>query len=192
MSVDLIFQDFDDVEPSYGFSDEPLPTGWYPVKVEKIHNISTTKGGAHQVRMQLQVLHGDCANKRAFVSMNMSAAETNHNGTNRSAEELKNVSRSIQGQMSGFLKSIGVTTGAPVGESDSDKLASFFSVSEWEGKELMAYVKLRPAKGQYSASNMLNSYKHIDDPKKGLAAWLAGGGGSASTATTSAATAVEI
>jgi hypothetical protein len=170
---------YDDVDESHGFSDEPLPSGWYPLRVEKVLSSALSKNGSPSVRLQVQVTEGALQDKRAFVGLNLGPALVDAKGTQRSEKELKDIAKTIQGQMKGFLSSLGVTTGPPVGEKD-EAVYSFFNVGSWTGKEFMGFIKLMPAKGDWSASNRLNGYRSIGDEKQGLDAWRAKQSGAAS------------
>ena len=186
MSFKQMFEGFDEVQPSFGFSDEPLPTGWYPVKLEKVLETQTSPKGSHGARVQLVVTEGDMSKKRAFVNVTMGPSEMNRDNTQRSEAEIAAAARNIQSQMRGLLKALGLNTGQPSGGTDLEKICSFFSVGQWEGREFMAYLKLRPETNTRQASNQLNAFAPADDPKKGLGAWRAKQGAGAPAAAAAA------
>lgn len=177
---------YDEAEGSSGFGGDPLPTGWYYLKIEKVLETGLSKNGVPQARLQLQVVEGPCQDQRAFVSLSLGAKETNDDGSNRSKEELDKANKNIVNMIKGFMKAVDVTTGAPVGPFP-ENVFNFYSVPSWEGRAFVGKIKLQPAKGQYDASNRLNAYHNINDEDKGLA-WLrgkyAGSGGAAIKAET--------
>lgn len=185
----MMYDGFDDVEPSYGFSDEPLPSGWYPLVVEKVLDKSLSRNGSPTARIQLLVKEGGCEGKRTFANIIMGPAETGRdkdgNEIKRSPEEMQKTAATIKGQMSGFLRALGVTTGQPQGAGDQ-AVYNFFNVDSWQGREFMGFVKLMPATPRFpNPSNRLQGYRSLEDEKHGLSAWRAaeakkpGGGGKA-------------
>ena len=168
-----MMEGFDEVEASHGFSDEQLPSGWYPLKVEKVLSTDLSRNGSPQARLQLLVTEGSAEGKRTFANISMGPAKVDRDGAARSDDDLKKTAKTIQGQMRGFLDALGLTTGQPVGDGE-EAVYSFFSVGSWAGREFMGYVKLLPAKGQWPASNRLQSYQSLQDEKKGIDAWRAG------------------
>lgn len=166
-----MFEGFDDVEPSYGFTPNPLPTGWYPVLLEKVLDTQTSQKGSLSARLQLLVTEGPHKDQRTFMSLTMTPALLDKENTQKSDVDIQKAKKVIQGMMGGFLKSINVTTGHPAGASAEEKNLSFFNIGSWEGNQFMANVKLRPANGTWEASNMIRSYKNLEDEKDGIAAW---------------------
>jgi hypothetical protein len=166
---------FDDVEPSFGFGGEPLPTGWYPVEVETLLDASLSNGGAPQARLQLKVFEGERANQRAFVTVTMGPSVLGRDGSQRTEEEIAKAAASLKGQMSGFLKSIGVTTGPAEGHDVMTKAKNFFNTGSWTGKQLMARLKHVPENVQrgWNARNELAGFRSLDDEKQGISAWRA-------------------
>ena len=168
-----LYDDIDDVEPSFGFTGEPMPSGWYPLRVEKLLEVQQRTTGTVQARLQLLTLEGEMKDKRAFVSLTLAPSKQNPDESQRTLEEVKKAAGNIRSQMAGFLKSLGVTTGHPAGSNDAEKASGFWNTREWETREFMGYVKLMPATEKWNASNRLNGYAPIEDEKKGLAQWRA-------------------
>lgn len=180
---DAMLDGYDDVEPSSGYG-EPLPTGWYPMRVEAVLDTSTSKNGAAMARLQLDVGEGPDKGKKAFVNVIMSPSLVDKTGATRGQAQLADANSVIQGQLKSLLKALGVQTGQPVG-TGAEKLFSFYNVGAWKDREFMARIRLRPARGEYEASNDLGDYKPFADEKRGIAWWRGqqGGGGSAKAET---------
>lgn len=180
-----LFEGYDDVEESHGFDTEPLPTAWYHLLLEKVLGTDATKNGAVQARCQVLVASGELQGKRTFINVLMGPSMVNKDKTQRSAAELNKAKGNIQGQMKGFMTSIGCNTGEPTGESDVEKASSFYNVGMWDGRQFIGNIKHRAATGMYSASNQLNGFHNIDDAKRGLE-WLRAkdGGGNSQEAQT--------
>ncbi len=166
-----MFEGYDDIEETHGFDTDPLPTNWYHLMIEKVLGTEATKNGAVQARCQVIVESGELKGKRAFVNILLGPSSVNKDGTARSDVERQKAAGSIMGQMKGFMKSIGCNTGAPTGDGDVDKAASFYNVGTWDTRQFIGNVKYRPAQGKWGASNQLNGYHGLEDEKKGLE-WL--------------------
>lgn len=163
---------YENQEASHGFSDELLPSGWYPLEVENILEKSLSKKGSPSARIQLRVTEGKYENKRTFTNMTLGPAKYDKDGAERTKSDLQNLASTIQGQMRGFLQSLGATTGAPVGDADQ-AIYNFFNVDGWKGRQFMGFVKLIPAKGEWNAQNRLQGYRNLADDKKGIESWRA-------------------
>ncbi|MAF43632.1 MAG: hypothetical protein CMI54_05630 [Parcubacteria group bacterium] len=57
-----------DVEPAKAF--EPLQTGWYNVTITGSELKPTSKGDGEVLHLELTVLDGECANRKAFARLN--------------------------------------------------------------------------------------------------------------------------
>jgi hypothetical protein len=167
---DAMLEGYDDVEESSGFDGDPLPTGWYPLKIAKVYETSTTTNGAVRTRCGVSVLEGPHEGKVGFFTLNMSPSRVDKNGAARTQEEIKAAAGSIQAQLKGFLSALGLSTGQPVGEGDR-KIANFFNVGSWEGREFIGKMQYVPAKGQWSAQNNLNAYYSMGHDDKGIDWW---------------------
>lgn len=171
MSFDKMVQGFDEVEPNFGYDDEPLATAWYPVRLERVLEAQTSQGGSHGVRVQLVVNEGVDKGRRAFVNVSLTPSTTNQDGTERSEAEMNIKYANLQKMTSALMKSLELVTGDPGSGTELEKAIQFFRVNEWEGRDFMAYVKRRPETATRQASNQLNGYRPLSDPKKGLDAW---------------------
>ena len=104
--------------------------------------------------------------------MILGPAKFNQDGTARSDTEIHDKAKTVQGQIRGFLQSLDVQTGQPVGEADQ-AIYSFFNVGGWKGRQFMGFIKLVPEKGQWPAQNRLQGYRNLSDEKQGIDAWRA-------------------
>jgi len=172
---------YDEVEPSQGMSGDPLDTGWYPLMVEKVLGTDVSQKGAPTSRVQLKVTEGEYEGRRAFVTVVMGAAMYDKEGKQRTAVELAKANKTIQGQMKGFLKAIGVSTGQP-GGTGKDMVFGFYNVPLWEGRTFVGKIRKRAAEGAYPESNQLDAYHSNDDEKRGLSWWRQEQGGAKSSA----------
>ena len=169
---EAMMEGYDDVEESSGFDGDPLPTGWYPLRIQKVYETSTTKNGAVRTRCGVSVIEGPCEGKIGFFTMNMSPSRVAKDGSARDVGEIRSAATSIQSQLKGFLSALGLSTGQPVGEGDK-KIASFFSVGSWEGREFIGKIQFVPASGQWSAQNNLSAYYSMGHEDKGMDWWRA-------------------
>jgi hypothetical protein len=169
-AFDSMLAGYDEVEASQGYSGDPVPTGWYALKLEKVLSAELSKNGIPMVRMQILITEGQRANQRAFVGMTLSASEKDKNGAQRTKQEIDDANRKIMAQMKGFLGALGVSTAAPAG-SGAQKVFNFYNVTAWEGRDFIGKISLRAKTEKYEASNQLNAYYNIKDEKHGLD-WL--------------------
>lgn len=163
---------YDEVEPSQGMSGDPLDTGWYPLMIEKVLGTDVSKKGAPTSRVQLKVTEGEFEGRRAFVTVVLGAASYDKEDRERGAVDMAKANKTIQGQMKGFLRALGVTTGQMVGEG-KDMVFGFYNVGSWDGRTFVGKIRKRAAEGNYPESNQLDAYHNNDDEKRGLAWWRA-------------------
>lgn len=164
---DLITEGYDDVEAA-PVGSTALPSGWYPLKIAKVHEVRESReGNAIMARVQLAVLEGPLANRNAFVNVMLGPSSLGKDKKPRSAEELKKAADAVKGQMKRFMTALGLSKGEATG-TGLDKVSSFYRVSEWEGKEFMGKVKLVAATERYEESNALNDCCPLDDAKYGI------------------------
>lgn len=188
-AYDQMLTGYDDVEPTYGFSGEPLPTGWYALRVEKIlDSAPSRKSGVPMVRVQLLITdkHPDTnmVGKRAWVSIVLGASTLDKNDVKRSQAEYDKATKQVQSTSKGLLSAMGVSTAAPMG-SGAEKVFNFYNVAAWEGREFIGKIGLRPANKQYDESNQLQAHHALDDAKRGLE-WLKAQTATSTTSTTTA------
>lgn len=171
---DDFYEGYDQVEASQGLTSEPLPTDFYALKIEKVLGKEESRNKVPQVRLQLLVTEGPLAGRRAFVRQSLGASRVDGDGKEKTASEYAQHRATMQAQMKGLLKAIGVQQGAPVGDGAA-KAFNFFAVDQWEGREFVGKIRLqeeREYKGKtYDASNQLQNFYPLDDPKRGIG-WL--------------------
>jgi hypothetical protein len=172
MSIEAMFDNYDQLDESHGFEGEPLPTGWYGLEIEKIHAKDRSERGAMMVRYQARVYAGPAklvdGNARCFLMRLLKAKEVNNDETRRTDAEIAAADNNIKAQMRGFMSSLGVPTATPTGADDLSKVCNFYNVDSWVGKQFVGKVKFVP-EGQYPAKNDLSSFHNVGDEKRGIA-----------------------
>lgn len=175
--TDLI-KDYDTVAPSTGMSSDPLDPGWYLLEVAEVSQRGKTQANVPYVKLRLRVAEGPAKGRNAFIRMFLGASKlerTKDGGeVERTPERYEKAKASVQAQMKGFMKAIGATTAAAVGEGE-EIVFNFYNVDNWAGSTFVGRVTLQPggefAGKEYGPSNNLAEFFPMDDPKKG-AAWL--------------------
>lgn len=122
--------DSNGIDPTPRF--DPIPAGDYPVIITTSEMKMTKDGAGQYLELHLEVQGGEFANRKLFDRLNL------HN-QNRQAVEI------AQRQLSQICHAVGVLQVA-----DSEQL---------HFKPLTAIVALRPARGEYAASNEIKGYK---------------------------------
>lgn len=160
---------YDEVEASQGRTGEPLPNGWYFLKVAKVLETGKSRDyGIPYARVQVQVTRGLEEGRVAFLSMSMGVKPVDSKGNTRDAAAMKKSNDTQKGIMKMWMKAIKVDTATPVGE-DEHKVLSFYNVGAWEGREFIGKLKSRPATDQFPASNQLDAARPLDDVEHGEA-----------------------
>ena len=122
--------DASNIDPTPRF--DPIPAGDYPVIITASELKFTKDGSGQYLELRLEVQGGEFAGRVLFDRLNL------HN-SNQQAVEI------AQRQLSQICHAIGVLQ---VSES-----------SQLHNRPLIAMVKVRPARGEYDASNELKGYK---------------------------------
>jgi hypothetical protein len=125
---------------------DPLPAGWYKCVITESEEKPTKAQTGSYLQMTLEVIEGDHQGRKVFERLNL-------NNPNQTAVEI------AQRTLSGICRSVGVMT--PRNSSDL------------HDKPLMVKVAVKPASGEYGASNEIKEY--AEPEKKAAAAASAGG-----------------
>lgn len=126
------------VAPQQSF--EALPAGWYNFIIVGSEMKPTKDGQNQYLRLTLKVLDGQYANRQLFDNLNLTHS-------NPIAVEI------AQRKLSAYCHATGV-----IQVQDSSQL---------HGIPFKARVSVRPADGQYEASNDIKDVKHVQDPTAG-------------------------
>ena len=124
------------VAPSTGIGD-PLPTGYYIVAVTKSELKPTKDGTGQMIAMEFTVLDGEHKGRKVF---------TNFNIQNQNAKTVEIAFKDF----SALCHATGVM--------DVQQTEQLHNIP------LKIRVKVRPADGQYEASNDITQYKNVNDP----------------------------
>jgi hypothetical protein len=125
------------VAPDTGRGD-PLPAGWYIVAMEKSEMKPTSSGdGSSFLECVFGVLDGQFKGRKLFSRFNL-------NNRNPQAQEI------AYKQFSAVCHAVGHLA---VGDS-----------AELHGRPLKVRVKIRPAAGDYEASNDITAYRNVNEP----------------------------
>ncbi len=135
------------VEPDKGRGD-PLPAGWYIVAMTKSEMKPTLSGTGAYLACEFSVLDGQHKGRKIFTNFNL-------RNDNQQAQEIAYKQFSAVCHAIGHLQ-VGDTT-------------------ELHNKPLKVRVKIRPAEGQYEASNDITAYRNVNEatdpnPVQGTAA----------------------
>src|SRR5699024_8067063 len=125
---------FDATQHSPNQSFEPIPAGWYNVKITSSEMKPTKAGNGAYLELEMTVLDGDYANRKVFDRLNL-------DNPNPTAVEI------AQGTLSAICHAVGVYQ-----VEDSQQL---------HGIPMQAKVTVRPATEQYSANNEVRGYQAI-------------------------------
>lgn len=126
------------IEPTTSF--EAIPAGWYNCIIMGSEMKPTKDGQNQYLRLTLKVLDGQYANRQLFDNLNLTHS-------NPVAVEI------AQRKLSAYCHATGV-----IQVQDSSQL---------HGIPFKARVSIRPADGQYEASNDIKDVKHAQDPSAG-------------------------
>ena len=122
-----------DVEPQTGF--DPIPAGWYNVMIVDSEMKDTKAGTGKYLQLRLDVIDGEYNNRVLFERLNL-------DNPNQTAVDI------AQRTLSAICRAVGVMS-----PEDS---------SDLHDKPLRAKVAIRPAKGDYEASNDIKGYESAD------------------------------
>jgi hypothetical protein len=157
----------DDVQPTFGFSNDPLPKGQYPFVVKAIQDQGESPNGQPFAKVQLGVLEGPYKGRVVFETIYFGAAETKGvlDGDKfvrvaRTPEEWKKANTAALGRCQGWIKALGIAHG----DDKSDPFA-YFRVGSWVGCQIMCEL------GVKNDQNNVTAFCTIDDPKKGISVW---------------------
>ena len=119
----------EEIEPS---SFDPIPAGWYKAIISNSEMKPTRDGYGEYLSLTLQVIEGQYENRLVFARLNLKNAN----------EKAVDIARK---DLAAICRAVGVM---------SPK-----SSEELHDKPLMIKVKVRPASGEYDASNDVGGYK---------------------------------
>ena len=117
------------VEPQTSY--EPMPADWYKCVIIKTEEKPTKKQNGSYLQLDIEVIEGKFAGRKVFDRLNL-------NNPNSTAVEI------AQRALSSICRAIDVPN-----PQDSDELLD---------KPLMVKVAVKPADGEYSASNEVKGY----------------------------------
>ena len=123
----------EEVEPSSSF--DPIPAGWYTAIISSSEMKATRDGYGEYLSLTLQVIEGQYENRLVFARLNLKNAN----------EKAVDIARK---DLAAICRAVGVM---------SPK-----SSEELHDKPLMIKVKVRPASGDYEASNDIGGYKAVE------------------------------
>ena len=114
---------------------DPIPAGWYKAVIEATEEKPTKAQTGSYLQLTIQVIEGDHAGRKITDRLNL-------NNPNATAVEI------AQRTLSSICRAVGVMT-----PRDSSDLMD---------KPMMVKVKVKPASGDYSASNEIDDYAAPD------------------------------
>lgn len=120
----------EEVEPSSSF--DPIPAGWYQAIISSSEMKPTRDGYGEYLSLTLQIIEGQYENRLVFARLNLK------NANDKSVDIARK-------DLAAICRAVGVM---------SPK-----SSEELHDKPLMIKVKIRPAQGEYDASNDVCGYK---------------------------------
>ena len=123
----------EEVEPSSSF--DPIPAGWYTAIISSSEMKATRDGYGEYLSLTLQVIEGQYENRLVFARLNLKNA--NDKAVDIARKDLAAICRAV-GVMSPQAS------------------------EELHDKPLMIKVKVRPASGDYEASNDIGGYKAVE------------------------------
>ena len=144
--MDLSGFNAENVEPNA--PRDPIPAGWYKAVIEETEEKPTKAQTGSYLQLTIQVIEGEHAGRKITDRLNL-------NNPNATAVEI------AQRTLSSICRAVGVMT-----PRDSADLMD---------KPMMVKVKVKPASGDYSASNEVDDYAA---PDKAAAPAAASGGAS--------------
>lgn len=143
--MDLSGFNAENVEPNA--PRDPIPAGWYKAVIEATEEKPTKAQTGSYLQLKIQVIEGEHAGRKITDRLNL-------NNPNATAVEI------AQRTLSSICRAVGVMT-----PRDSSDLMD---------KPMMVKVKVKPASGDYSASNEVDDYAA---PDKATAPSAAASGG---------------
>ena len=120
----------EEVEPSSSF--DPIPAGWYTAIISSSEMKATRDGYGEYLSLTLQVIEGQYENRLVFARLNLKNAN----------EKAVDIARK---DLAAICRAVGVMS-----PQASEELHDI---------PLMIKVKVRPASGDYDASNDVGGYK---------------------------------
>ena len=121
------------IEPNTSY--EPIPAGWYTAIISSSEMKATRDGYGEYLSLTLQVIEGQYENRLVFARLNLKNA--NDKAVDIARKDLAAICRAV-GVMSPQAS------------------------EELHDKPLMIKVKVRPASGDYEASNDIGGYKAVE------------------------------
>ena len=123
----------EEVEPSSSF--DPIPAGWYQAIISNSEMKATRDGYGEFLSLTLQVIEGQYENRLVFARLNLKNAN----------DKAVDIARK---DLAAICRAVGVMS-----PQASEELHDI---------PLMIKVKVRPASGDYEASNDIGGYKTVE------------------------------
>ena len=123
----------EEVEPSSSF--DPIPAGWYQAIINNSELKATRDGYGEYLSLTLQVIEGQYSNRLVFARLNLKNAN----------DKAVDIARK---DLAAICRAVGVMS-----PQASEQLHDI---------PLMIKVKVRPASGDYEASNDIGGYKAVE------------------------------
>jgi len=169
-------REFEAGTPDYGDDGEPLPRGWYPLRLFPVKT-DVTKNGVPRVLLSATVMEGPKGGRQFLVEQYLTASrfkrikgetEGEWEQVERTEDEFKEKASAATFRIKGFMDAAGIETNDTAqGEDESDFLVNYFSVEDWKNVKVMANVDIQRDR------NKIKGYRPIDDEKYGLDAFRA-------------------
>ncbi len=123
----------EEVEPSSSF--DPIPAGWYTAIINNSEMKATRDGYGEYLSLTLQIIDGQYENRLVFARLNLKNAN----------DKAVDIARK---DLAAICRAVGVMS-----PQASEELHDI---------PLMIKVKVRPASGEYEASNDIGGYKAVE------------------------------
>jgi len=123
----------EEVEPSSSF--DPIPAGWYTAIISNSEMKATRDGYGEYLSLTLQIIEGQYENRLVFARLNLKNAN----------DKAVDIARK---DLAAICRAVGVMS-----PQASEELHDI---------PLMIKVKVRPASGDYEASNDIGGYKAVE------------------------------
>ena len=123
----------EEVEPSSSF--DPIPAGWYQAIISNSEMKATRDGYGEYLSLTLQIIDGQYENRLVFARLNLKNAN----------DKAVDIARK---DLAAICRAVGVMS-----PQASEQLHDI---------PLMIKVKVRPASGDYEASNDIGGYKAVE------------------------------
>ena len=123
----------EEVEPSSSF--DPIPAGWYTAIISASELKATRDGYGEYLSLTLQIIDGQYENRLVFARLNLKNAN----------DKAVDIARK---DLAAICRAVGVMS-----PQASEELHDI---------PLMIKVKVRPASGEYEASNDIGGYKAVE------------------------------